>query len=230
MTSGATVTALRVAEVELAGKYNPPSFEDTRIPVNAFLIEDDGALMLVDTGVGVGNDYVDQRFQPERRDLTAALGDRNVTPRDIDIVINSHLHFDHCGNNALFPHAQFLIQRAEIETARTTLYTVREWFDFDDAKLVPIDGDHAVARNVQILATPGHTPGHQSVLVGGENPVLIAAQAAFDAGEFAHGPRADVQAHEGLEDAYTGSFQRLHELNAHTVFLSHENYEIEEAP
>ena len=219
------VVPLALAEINLQGQYNPPSFADTRIVVNAFLISDQDTYFLVDTGVGEGNGYVDEQFDPVRRSLAAALREHDVDVQDIAAVINSHLHFDHCGNNALFSHTPTFVQRDELAVARKGAYTVREWFDFDQANLVALDGEHALTPNVTLLPTPGHTPGHQSVVVRTASAqILIAAQAAFDAAEYNQGGAPAVQAHDGLEAAYTASLERLRAIAARCVYFSHERH------
>lgn len=102
----------------------------------------------------------------------AALG---LRPDDITHVVNSHLHFDHCGCNALFPQATFLVQKAELDAAREpgSQAHARSWDHPLDYRAV--DGEHDVFGDgsVVLLPTPGHTPGHQSMRV------VTAPQRAF---------------------------------------------------
>ena len=96
------------------------------------------------------------------------------------MVVNSHLHFDHCGNNELFPHAEIFVQERELVVARTTVHTVRKWFDYEGARIIPVSGDMEICPGIKLLSSPGHTPGHQSVLIETTNGrVLVAAQAAY---------------------------------------------------
>jgi len=142
------------------------------------------------------------------------------------MVVNSHLHFDHCGNNRRLTNAEIFVQHAELAVARElgSRYTVSEWFDYDDARLTPVQGDMPIAAGITLLATPGHTPGHQSVLVETQRKrVLVAAQAAFTAAEYQRGGDPAVQAHDGLSDAYVSSVARLHAIGADQVFFSHDN-------
>ena len=222
--TAATVHQLLLAEVNLAGRYNPPTFQDGRIPVYGFLILVGDDVVLVDTGVGEGNAYIDAQFVPARRNLESALGEHGVDVDDVTMLINSHLHFDHCGNNRLFPRVPVYVQTAELAAARALRYTIREWFDHDEADLRPVDGDQLLLPGVRLLASPGHTPGHQSVLVEtGEQTVLIAAQAAFTADEFERGGDPEVQAHKHMEQEYVGSIVRLAALEAGLRLFSHDN-------
>ena len=94
----------------------------------------------------------------------AALG---LKPDDVRYVVNSHFHFDHCGCNASFPRAQFLVQRAELAIARAerNRYNAKDWDHPLDYR--ELDGEHDVFGDgtVVILPTPGHPAGHQSLWI-----------------------------------------------------------------
>lgn len=99
-----------------------------------------------------------------------------VDPKRIDYVVNSHLHFDHCGGNALIPNADVVVQRREHEFALSGEggpgYIANDWATGQTFKM--IDGEHDLFGDgsVVILPSHGHTPGHQSLRVrtelGGE--------------------------------------------------------------
>jgi len=174
-----------MASVNLQGHYNPPTYIDTRIDVYAFLVISETDVLLVDTGVGAGNDHVERAFSPRRTLLAGELARHGVKAKDVDLVVNSHLHFDHCGNNRMFPDADIYVQQKELDIARTTAHTVNKWFDYDGARLIAVAGDLEIGAGIELLSTPGHTPGHQSVLIRTDDEVvLIAAQAAFTADEY----------------------------------------------
>jgi len=224
MSENAEVHPLLLAEVNLSGQYNPPSYADARIPVYGFLILSDEGAVLVDTGVGEGNDYIERRFEPMRWNLTEALCQHGVSPGDVTMLINSHLHFDHCGNNCLFANVPVYVQAEELVAAKAPNYTVAEWFNHEGAELHAVEGDMALTSGIRLIPSPGHTPGHQSVLVDtGDGPVLIAAQAAFTAEEFRRGGDPDAQAHEGLQSAYVDSMIRLKQLDARRIMFSHDS-------
>lgn len=94
----------------------------------------------------------------------AALG---LKPDDIRFVVNSHFHFDHCGCNASFPRARFLVQRAELGLARAerNRYNAKDWDH--PLEYRELDGEHDVFGDgsVVVLPTPGHTAGHQSLWI-----------------------------------------------------------------
>ena len=184
--------------------------EGTTGPVNAFAIRLPSGIVLVDTGIGSGNDWIDLHYQPHGRPIRDALKSANLDPDAVRMLINTHMHFDHSGQNSAFPGLPIVVQQAEWEVAWDDGHTVTEWLDFEGARYERVAGDVEVAPGVHVLSTPGHTPGHQSVTVHtDEGLVLIAGQAAHDARAFATG-EADA------------SIQRLRELNAERIHFSHE--------
>lgn len=219
MTGRENVGDVRVDRLTLA-RVN---YLSGRIDVHAYLIRSDDAVILVDTGVGRGNPYIERHFEPSHYPLIDLLAERGVVPDDVTHVVNSHLHFDHCGNNGLFPAARVFVQASELDAARQPRYTVREWFDYPGARLVPVHGDEAIATGIALISAPGHTPGHQSVAVQtGEGLVLIAAQAAWTAREYEQGGDPENQAHAGLGPVYGRSLERLKALRAYRVLFSHD--------
>jgi len=150
-------------------------FGDEEWPVHGFVVTHPHGAVLVDTGVG-GPDYLLRDWRVVNRAVADALADVDMTPADIDLVVNTHLHFDHCGQNAVFKHAPFYVQRAELSRARTESPELTGWFDFMNARFELLDGDAEVLPGLRVIATPGHTVGHQSVLVesaDGLSDVLI---------------------------------------------------------
>ena len=179
-------------------------------PVNAFAIRLPDGIVLVDTGIGSGNDWIDLHYQPHGRTIRDAFASANLDPDAVRMIINTHMHFDHSGQNSTFPGVPIVVQQAEWDIAWDEGHTVTEWLDFDGARYERVAGDVEVAPRLRVLATPGHTPGHQSVTVEtDEGLVLIVGQAAHDARAFATG-EADA------------SIQRLRDLNAERIHFSHE--------
>jgi N-acyl homoserine lactone hydrolase len=131
--------------------------EGERMPVFVWTIEHPAGLVLVDTGM------IDS--SPEVEDLSPTPHPENI-PRDVALVINTHLHFDHCGGNRLFPGVPIHVQRRELADARSLDdYTIREWVDFDGAMYVEHDGEEELLPGIRLLPAPGHTDGHQVVVV-----------------------------------------------------------------
>jgi N-acyl homoserine lactone hydrolase len=157
-------------------------------PIPAYVIRlDDGTNILVDTGAalepapdlppGAGLDV------DASQHIVAQLAGLGLTPPDINLVICTHLHPDHAGNNDAFPDADFVVQRAEHEAAlagaHPTFAWARQQWDAPGLTYKPVDGDTVIAPGVELIDSRGHSPGHQSVLVRLPNtgPVLIAGDA-----------------------------------------------------
>ena len=105
------------------------------------------------------------------------------------LIVNSHLHFDHCGNNLRFPGVPICVQAAEHDAMRDPYYTVPEWVDFEGAEYAVIDGDAQVAKGVRVLSTPGHSPGHQSVVFDtADGAVVLAGRAIYSKAEYHQHP------------------------------------------
>jgi glyoxylase-like metal-dependent hydrolase (beta-lactamase superfamily II) len=109
-----------------------------------------------------------------------------MSPADIDLVINTHLHFDHCGQNAVFSHAPFYVQRREYERAKVESRELFDWFGFMNAPFELLDGDSEIVPGVRVITTPGHTSGHQSVLVTSQDGSLdvLIGDAAYTTVQF----------------------------------------------
>ena len=123
------------------------------------------------------------------QELVSALASAGVRPEDVGIVIHTHLHYDHAGNNRLFSNARFFVQREELRYAlATTSFDATAYFapslgitpDYLGTRFELLDGDAKIAEGVRVITTPGHTPGHQSVLVEtGEGCYCIAGDAVM---------------------------------------------------
>ena len=131
--------------------------EGERWPVFVWTIDHPAGLVLVDTGM------IDSR--PEIDDMSPTPHPENI-PRAVACVINTHLHFDHCGGNRLFPGVPIHVQARELADAHSLDdYTIRDWVDFDGATYVEHEGEAEVLPGIGLLPAPGHTDGHQVVVV-----------------------------------------------------------------
>lgn len=169
------------------------------IPVYAYLIETANGLLLFDTGCST-----DCRLAPQELlgdefsevltpDLTpddmiqAQLSRLGFGVTDIDLVMNSHLHFDHAGGNQQFAHNRFMIQQKEWEAMDSdpTQYLDSAASAIDRTRLTLIDGDTLVDTGVNLLSTPGHTLGHQSLLIEtSTGPLVITSDAVYTREQF----------------------------------------------
>lgn len=196
------------------------------MPVHGFVIKhpSSGAI-LVDTGVGWPTELV-QEWKVVNRHAADALAEHDLSPADVRIVINSHLHFDHCGQNAVFKHAPFYVQRSELARARREKSAVAEWFDFAGARFELVDGDAQVAEGVRLVPTPGHTVGHQSVMVDApDGGAMLIGDAAFTADIYREADDADLSIWDGQytdRKAWSDSLRRLHSMRPHAVHFCHD--------
>lgn len=155
-----------------------------------FYVRANGLHILVDTGVACPEETAPHHHplaQTPEQDPVAALDGIGVGAAEIDIVVNTHLHWDHCANNHRFPNATLYAQRSELQYAIAPLPLHRHAYDeievehgmcqslpgFMRARLTLIEGDMKLGPNVHILHTPGHSPGSQSLLVSGTKNYLI---------------------------------------------------------
>jgi glyoxylase-like metal-dependent hydrolase (beta-lactamase superfamily II) len=176
----------RVLRLHLADVVYPAWHPNDGVgPVYAFAVTTSEGTILVDTGIGPANATIDAIYRPTRYNLEGALRLAGIAPASVVAVVNSHLHFDHCGNNAAFPGIPTWVQAVELEAAKAPRYTIPEFFEAPGVRYQPIDGPAEVVPGVRIVATPGHTAGHQSVLVEtADGPELIATQAFETLAEF----------------------------------------------
>jgi glyoxylase-like metal-dependent hydrolase (beta-lactamase superfamily II) len=158
------------------------------------------------------------------RPLAPTLIDAGIDPAEVTAVANCHLHVDHAGQNALFPGIPIYVQPAEWRAAQDPDYTLPEVMDFPGARFEFIEGDHEVAPGIQVFATPGHSPGHQSLVVTGpDGPLLLAGQAVYSRGEWvglANAREGASSAHDG--EAYRRSVARLKALRPTVVLFGHD--------
>jgi len=167
------------------------------VPVPAYLIDHPKGRALFDAGLHVGTQTeADQRlgrlapfhtvrFKPGE-EVAARLTALGCAPDRIDFIINSHLHFDHCGGNEQLPNATLLIQRREWEAAHDADLIERVYYDPHDYdhghRVRTIDGEHDVFGDGSVVCIPtqGHTPGHQSLRVRiGNDDVVLAGDACY---------------------------------------------------
>src|SRR5437879_9978839 len=191
------------------------------IPVHGFLIKHPGGAGLVDTGYGTPLELI-KDYRPVNASVADELRKHDVDPSDVGWVINSHLHFDHCGQNAVFPQAPFYVQRAEYERRHRYADTPAQWLDFAGARFELLDGEREIVPGVRVITTPGHTPGHQSVEVDtSAGPALLTGEAWRTVGLFeGKAPRGG-----GMEDVQTfqQSLDKLRRREPVAIHFCHDN-------
>ncbi|WP_102960805.1 4-pyridoxolactonase [Mangrovicella endophytica] len=181
---------------------------EVRFPVYSILIEHTEGRFLIDTGFDY--DHVmkvlpfEKPIQSRDQTIPGALALIGLEPKDVGVVFNSHFHFDHCGGNKYFPHAKKICHRSEVPQAcapqpfehlgYSDLSFSAEAAEARGAtdQLLPgttrqnstfegIEGDIELAKGVHLIATPGHSIGHYSLLVEFQTrkPILFTIDAAY---------------------------------------------------
>lgn len=158
-----------------------------RFPVYSLYIDHPDGKILIDTGFEKG--WVERKLpfekptQTEDQQILNQLAKVGVKPEEIDIVVNSHLHFDHCSNNKLFPQATFYFSKSELRHA----YVPDPWERLGyDPELVAMPEmktellelgqfEYEVVSGITLIETPGHSAGHLSAIIrpGGDAAPLV---------------------------------------------------------
>ena len=166
----------------------PDEFNRVPMVLNCLLLRSEGKTIMIDTGLGNKLTPVEkERWNLDRTNggLVENLAEQGVGVNDVDIVINTHLHTDHCGGNtvvedgslaAAFPNAEYWVQRIEWARAYHPDARTRGTYFSDnfvplqkDGRLRLLFGDTSVTKHVDCVLTPGHTRGHQSVKMESES-------------------------------------------------------------
>ena len=192
--------------------------------VMAYIVRHADGILLFDTGFGFGNAELDAYYRPRARQLGDVLASAGIGVSDVGTVVNCHLHVDHAGQNSLFAGVPIHVQPAEWEIAHTTEHTILEWIDFTGARYEQIAGDHDLFEGIRVVATPGHTPGHQSLIVeSNQGRTVLAGQAVYTAGEWAGDPDArEGRSRAPDKAAYDRSIERLKALRPVRVLFGHD--------
>ena len=201
MTARASITITPILVADLLVEGEP-------MPLYVHVIDHPDARVLVDTGMTELHPAVVDAFNPRLYPLST----QDFDVAGIDIVVNTHLHADHCGGNHLFPDKPIYVQRRELDDAHSDEdeYPIREWVDAPGVRYVPVDGEHELLSGLRLVPAPGHTPGMQMVVVEtGGRPVIVGGDVAVWFGEFDEPP--------------TEGRQRVLALDPELVWLAHEH-------
>jgi N-acyl homoserine lactone hydrolase len=190
------VTPVQVASL-LAG--------EERLPVLVHVIDHPDGRILVDTGMTTLHPAV-----ADMDPLLEPLTEHDELDLDsIAAVVNTHLHFDHCGGNHLFAGRPVYVQRQELEDARTLDdYTIPEWVDAPGMTYEPVDGEFELLPGIRLVPAPGHTRGSQIVVIETDDrPIVIAGDTAVWFGQ--------------LDDPETDGQRLIRALDPQQVWLAH---------
>ena len=167
------------------------------IPIPVWLLEGTEKVTIIDTGLGDAQEVSDMQkrygvnvltTKTEEEDLAVGLARYGLKPEDVEVVVLTHLHFDHVGNNEMFPNAKFVVQKDELPQGLTPpsfcMYYYPEYShkikEVED-QLQIIDGDFELDDRVKLLKIGGHTPGCQVVMVEtGEGTVCLTSDIMYN--------------------------------------------------
>jgi len=139
------------------------------IPIYVFYLEGGGKKILVDTGLEqfMVPPEVGEKYGLDILDFESALAKVNLKPEDIDIIIHTHLHNDHCENDYKCTNAKVYVQQKEYDFFLNPHPIDHRYYPdvLDGVDIVTVDGDAEIVDGVSVMLTPGHTPGGQSVVV-----------------------------------------------------------------
>lgn len=192
------------------------------VPFNfgSFLVRGDGRVILIDTGRGA---IARTMNMPGGGELPARLAEVGVRPAEIDTIVHTHLHPDHCGwdidddraGERTFPGATTVIARKELEYWRSAAADANSQIGFIRSRLDSLEaaevirtfeGEHVLGHSVTIIPTPGHTPGHCSVMLASEGQhLLILGDAAHHPTHLEHPewiPAADLDPDESVRSRH----------------------------
>ena len=162
-------------------KFKPDDLNRLRLGLNTLIVRTGGHNVLIETGIGNKLSDKLQFFYENDALLLTQLEEAKIAPDEIDIVINTHLHFDHCGWNTCykegkavptFPRAKYYVQRGEWEHAQEQHERDRVSYISDNynpliesGQMTLLEGDGEICPGISVRVLPGHTWAHQSVLI-----------------------------------------------------------------
>lgn len=203
-------------------------------PLLVFVIEGGDAPIIVDTGPPdakrVSRYHRYQMEQSPDEEPSRVLSAAGIDPSEVRLVVNTHLHWDHCSNNAMFPNARFVVQRRELQYAVDPVQWHNPAFERLPGieapwmkvwqRLETVDGDVELAPGVSVVALPGHTPGSQGVLVDTGNSRYLIAGDCVDTYENWNGDEAASHIPSGLFTnliEYSASFDKIESLGCEVI-------------
>lgn len=195
-------------------------------PSYAHAVTHKDGVFLFDNGVGFGNAEVESTFSPRVTSIEDGLAKHGISLGDITGVANCHLHFDHSGQNGLIPPGvPIFVQRAEWAKVHEPDYTVPEWIDVPGLTYEVLDGEIEVAPGLRLIPTPGHTAGHQSLVLDAANgTVVLAGQAVQSRAEWEGASEPSASGASSAPDArYPTSVERLRSLDPTRVHFAHDS-------
>jgi N-acyl homoserine lactone hydrolase len=193
-------------------------------PCLGYVVGHPEGMVLFDTGMGSRPD-VDTHYRPRRIGLPEALAIIGVDIGDIGLAANCHLHFDHCGGNPLLGQIPVFAQGIELDTARQAKdYTLPELIEGNHFE--PVSGEAELMPGVFLMPTPGHTAGHQSLIVRRPDGAVIVAGQSHDTATQYAADQLSWQAHRDGHGrplpAIPDWIDALQHLDPRVVYFAHD--------
>ena len=186
------------------------------IPIYAFVVTGGKENILIDTGLEqfVVPDEVGQKYGLDILEFEEALQTVDLRPEDIDIIIHTHLHNDHCENDALCTKAKIVVQKAEYEFFLHPHPLDHRYYSdlLDGLDIELVEGDVKFRDGIDLILTPGHTPGGQSVAINtAEGRAVITGFCCNDMNFPANAPAVPSGVHTDAIAAYD-SAKKIREM------------------
>jgi N-acyl homoserine lactone hydrolase len=168
---------------------------------------------------------VDVHYRPRRVDLREALATIGAHISDIGLAANCHLHFDHCGGNPKLGQIPVFVQGVELDTAHQSKdYTLPELIE--GSRFEVVAGEAELLSGVLLMPTPGHTDGHQSLIVRRPDGVVIVAGQSHDTATHYAADQLAWRAHRDGHDQPLPDFPNwidtLQSLDPRMVYFAHD--------
>jgi len=186
------------------------------LPIYVFYIKGGSKNILVDTGLKqfIVPDGAREKCGFEIFKFEEALATVNLKPEDIDVIIHTHLHNDHCENDYKCPGADVYVQKAELEFFKNPHPIDHRYYPdlLDDVNVIEVDGDANIFDGIDVIFTPGHTVGTQSVSINtSKGKAIITGFCCNDKNFPAQGPAIAPGVHINVMEAYD-SAQKIKEM------------------
>jgi len=181
-------------------------------------------VFLFDNGFGTGDADLEAELTPRVTTIEDALAEHGVSLADVTGAANCHLHADHSGQNVRLRGIPIFVQRREWRLMESDPdHTVRAWVDAPGLSYEVLDGETEVAPGIRIVPTPGHTAGHQSLVVDApDGTVVLAGQALQSRAEWEGATEPSLSGAPGRDPAYADSVERLRALDPVRVYFAHD--------
>lgn len=177
------------------------------LPIYVFYLKGGKENILIDTGLEqfVVPDKVEEECGFKVMEFENALASVDLKPEDVDIIIHTHLHNDHCENDYKCGNATVYVQQAELDFFHNPHPIDHRYYQdlLDDVNVVAVEGNQTIVDGIEVVLTPGHTPGGQSVIINTSKGKAVITGFCCNSENFpTTGPPIPAGVHINAIDAY----------------------------